>query len=428
MHESRTGSRGVSRRRVLLATATTGGLALAGCLGDGDDSPADGDEAPENGDDSSENGDSNGDDDLGENGDSGEEEQRPVSGTTIEALAPLDEVIHEYMDQSEIGAGALAVVHDGDVLAERGFGWGDRERTEVVDPDAVYRIGSLSKRFADDAVGRLLETEDLSLDDRVHQYVTVDPPDGLADERFEDVTVRHLLNHEGGWDRFQHANPLFDPLVVRDEFGLDRPPERDDFIRWMLDNPLQFDPGERVEYSNLGYVLLGHVVESVAGQSYQSVLEETVLDSPDIGTVELGRTRPENRHPDEIWYDDREQCPNVFDPNGEGSCADVGMVVEAFEGAGGHVADALSLARVFEALNHVWLDPSLVANADEVGWHEGPPEGPYLGSTRGALAYAGRPTPQTTVVVLLNGRDLDASRWNELAVELAAAYEEVEWP
>lgn len=425
MDESRTQSWGVSRRRVLLATATTGGIALAGCLGDGDDPPADGDEAPENGD-------SNGDEDSGENGDdepegSSGEEQRPVSGTSIDALAPLEAVIHEYMDRSDIGAGALAVVHDGEVLAERGFGRGDRDPAEpaLLDPGAVYRIGSLSKRFTDDAVGRLLEAGEFSLDDRVHQHVTVDPPDGLADERFEDVTVRHLLNHEGGWNRFQHANPLFDPLVVRDEFGLDRPPERDDFIRWMLDNPLQFDPGERVEYSNLGYVLLGHVVESVAGQSYQSVLAETLLDSPDIETVELGRTRPENRHPDEIWYDDREQCPDVFDPNGEGSCADVGMVVEAFEGAGGHVADPTSLAWAFEALEHTYISPNL---GEDVGWREGPPEGPYIGSTFGSFAYARRPTPETTVVALFNGRHLNPEVRQSIILELEDAYEEVAWP
>ena len=425
MDESRIQSRGVSRRRVLLATATTGGLALAGCLGDGDNPPADGDEAPENGDDSSENDDSNGDDDPGENGDSGEEEQRPVTGTSIDALAPLEEVIHGYMNRSDIGAGALAVVHDGEVLAERGFGWGDRERTEVVDRGAVYRIGSLSKRFTDDAVGRLLEAGELSLADPVHQHVTVDPPDGLADERFEDVTVRHLLHHEGGWDRFQHANPLFDPLVVRDEFGLGGPPERDDFIRWMLDNPLQFDPGDRVEYSNLGYVLLGHVVESVAGQSYQSLLEETVLDSPDIETVELGRTRPENRHPDEIWYDDREECPDAFDPNGEGSCADVGMVVEAFEGAGGHVADPTSLAWAFEALEHTYISPNL---GEDVGRRDGPPEGPYFGSTFGSLAYARRPTPETTVVALFNGRHLNPAVRQSIILEMETAYEEVAWP
>jgi len=409
MRETPDGSRRVSRRRVLLATAATGNVVLAGCLGDDSANDAPGDDPDDDDDD-----------------DPPEEPSRPVSGTTADALAPLEAAMHEYMDGSEIGAGALVVVHEGDVLVERGFGWADRERTETVDPDGVYRIGSLSKRFTDDAVGRLVEAGDLSLDDRVHPLVAVDPPNGtLADERFEDVTVRHLLNHEGGWDRFQHANPLFDPLVVSDRFGLGRRPERDDFIRWVLDTPLQFGPGERVAYSNLGYLLLGDVIESATGRSYQSFLAETLLDGPGIETVEIGRTRPANRHPDEVWYDDREQCEDVFDPNGEGSCAAVGMVVEAFEAAGGHVADAVSLAWAFEAVDHTYISPNL---GEDVGWRDGPPEGPYVGSTYGSYAYARRPTPETTVVALFNGRHLDPDVRQSIIFELEAAYEEVTWP
>lgn len=415
MSESPQSFRRGSRRRLLLSVATTGSVLLAGCLSN---------------DDSSESSDDQSDSDDSPPGNDGteesEEQQRPVSGTTTNGLVQLENAVHEYMNHSDIEAGALAVIHDGDVLAERGFGWADRQQTEEVEPDAVYRIGSLSKLFTNDVIGRLVESNDLSLDQKVLPLLTVEPPGGtLEDDRFEEVTVRHLLNHEGGWDRFQHDNPLFDPLVVSEALELDRPPERDDFIKWMLDTPLQFEPGDRVEYSNLGYVLLGHVIESVTGQSYQSVLEEMLLDNGRIDTVEIGRSRPENRHSDEIWYDDREQCPNVFDPNGEGSCADVGVIVEAFEAAGGHVADARSLAWALTAIEHVWISPDL---GEDVGWHDGPPEGPYLGSLYGSMAYMRRPTPETTVVAVFNGRHMDPDIQQSILFDMEEAYEKIEWP
>lgn len=405
------------RRHVLRTVGVSASLLLAGCLdndGETETEQADADEESDS---------NRADEDDTEQEPNGGTEQLPTSGGPVEGLEPLEEVVREYMAESDIGAGALAVHSDGELVLERGFGWVSPDRTEPVKPDAVYRIGSLSKQFTDDAIGRLVEAGDLALDDPVFPLLEVEPPDGeLADDRFEAVTVRHLLNHQGGWDRFQHANPLFDPLVVVDALGLDRPPERDDFLRWMLDTPLQFAPGTQTVYSNLGYVLLGHVIESVTGQTYQSYIEETLL--ADAPSVELGETRPEHRHPDEVWYDDREQCPNVFD-SGEGSCADVGMVVSAFEAAGGHVARPRDLIVAREAIDHVWIDPTL---GEDIGWREGPPEGPYLGSLFGSYAYAARPQDDTHVVALFNGRHRNPEIQQSIAFEMAEAYQEVSWP
>lgn len=413
--ESSNQTHSLPRRRFLQATLTSGAIITAGCLGG--DGSNNGDETTDDDTDSNDEGNnSSGDDGDGD---------RPVTGKPVAKFEPLDEAMHRYMDDLDLGAGVLAVMQDGGVVYERGFGWGDAEKTRAVEPDTLFRIGSISKVFTDDAIGRLVDAGDIALSDEVYPLLEVDPPDGgLADDRFEDVTVEHLLNHQGGWDRSHHSNPLFDPLVVREALDLSEPPGRDDVIRYMLGEPLQFDPGDRTVYSNVGYLLLGHVIESVTGTAYQEYLETTLFADAGVADISLGQTRPENRPDEEIWYDDREQCSDVFDPNGEGSCADVGLVVESFDAAGGHVARSSSLLAVLDTIEHVWLDPSMAPQPDEQGWRDTLPSGPLFGSLYGSWTYVERRPGDRTVVAMFNGRHPLVEPSTAIAEEMDAAFDE----
>lgn len=389
------------RRQLLRTGAGAGTVLLAGCLGtegEGDDDSTDG----------------------GEDADSSGDE-RPVTGEAIPELEAVDEAVLEYVDDLDLGAGAVAIARDGEVVFERGYGWGDPDRSQPADPDAFYRIGSISKLFTGEAVLRLVDDEDLALADEVYPLLEIEPPDGdLADERFRDVIVEHLLNHTGGWDRFEGPNPLYEPLEVMDALDLEAPPDDEDVIRYMIDQPLQFDPGTDQEYSNLGYVLLAQVVENVAGEPYQDHLERVLFEPADIEGIEPGRTRPAERPDDEIWYESDEECPDAFDGGDPVSCADGGFVLEAFEGAGEHVARARSLVAAVDELEWLWTDGQV---------HESPAAIVYNGSHPGSFAYTERRPDGVTIAALFNGRHPMIESSAAIRQELTAALEGVdEWP
>lgn len=407
----------IDRRTLLRAGLTTGAVTLAGCLG-GDDgeSPtatATPTETPTRTNTPTET-------------PTQPVYEIPVTGEAVPELRPLDEATTEYMTELDYGAGSLALYRGGEMELVRGYGWGDRERTEPVDPEAMFRIGSISKLFTADAVLRLVEAGELALADEFYPLLSVDPPGGEpADERIREITVEQLLNHAGGWNRFEHANPLFNPLVVVESLGLDGAPERDDFVRYVLDQPLQFDPGTDSVYSNIGYVMLSLVVEGVTGDSFESVVSENLFEPADATEIHLGSTRPEDRRPAEIWYDDSEQCENVYTQDGSAACADYGMVLSAFSGAGGFVARASDLARALDELRWFWLDGQRYESLDWVFDETDLSTIPWFGSVYDSFAYAGR-RPDGWVVALFNDRGSRAEQRRQIRAQLDGAFSTID--
>lgn len=352
----------------------------------------------------------------------------PTSGEYVPELQALDEATIDYMTDLDIKAGALAVRREGETVLERGYGYDDRDQTEALPSDSMFRIGSITKLFTQDAILRLVDSGDLALDDDFYSLLDVDPPGGEpADDRIRFVTVEQLLNHTGGWDRFQHENPLFRPLVVTEELGLDGPPERDDFVRYMLDQPLQFDPGTASVYSNIGYVMLSLVVESVTGNSYESVVSKNLFEPAGAGDIHLGATRPENRHPDEVWYDSSETCPNVYtqDSSSSVACADYGIVLSAFSGAGGFVARGPDLARALEQLEWYWVEGEAHQSIAWLYEEADVPTLPWFGSVYDSFAYAGR-RPEGWVVALFNDRSLQPTIRRQIWSQLDDALEGID--
>jgi CubicO group peptidase (beta-lactamase class C family) len=355
----------------------------------------------------------------------------PTSGEYRPALQALDEATIEYMTEREYGAGSLALYRDDEIVFQRGYGWADEDQTDPLSPDPIFRIASITKWFTDDAVLRLVEEDELALDDTIYEFIDVEPPERYPlDSRIYDITVEHLLSHEGGWDRRQHENPLFNPMVVVEEFDLGRVPERDDFVRYMLDQPMQFDPGTNSVYSNIGYVFLSLVVESVTGDTLESVFSQNLFEPAGATDIQLGATRPDERHPDEVWYDDSERCPNVYEqnPNTSSACADYGLNISAFSGAGGFVARASDLARALDEIEWWWEDGQQYESIAELSDDVDARSVPLIGSLNDSFALASW-RPDTWVVSLFNDRTLDNEENAQIWVALDDALEGIEgWP
>jgi N-acyl-D-amino-acid deacylase len=284
-------------------------------------------------------------------------ESVPSTGKTHPQLAPFDRMMRDFLGKYPLPGAALAVAHHGQVVYERGFGYADVEKEELVRPDALFRIASISKPLTAVAILQLVEKGKLKLSDHVFDVLDLKPsraPDAAFDERWRKVTILHLLHHAGGWDRSKAFDPMFHSPAICKELNLEPPAGPEAIIRYMLREPLQFDPGERYVYSNFGYCLLGRVVAKVSGQSYEDYVRQQVLAPLGIRTMRIGHTLLRERAPGEVHYytPKNQTAPAILGPDlGKPVPIPYGAwYLEAMDSHGGWIASAGDLVRFAAAL------------------------------------------------------------------------------
>jgi len=204
-----------------------------------------------------------------------------------------------FIADQQLPGAQLAVSKDQRLMYARGFGLADRQQLRAVQPTDLFRIASVSKPITAVAILQLVERRAISLETNVWQQLGLAAP---ADARWKRVTIRHLLQHTGGWDREMSFDPMFEVNRIAKAFKLARPATPQEVIDFMLTQPLDFDPGGRHVYSNFGYCVLGRVIERVAGDGYEQYVQQHVLGPLDIRRMRLGRTAIAQRAPSEVTY------------------------------------------------------------------------------------------------------------------------------
>jgi len=276
----------------------------------------------------------------------------PVTGDAVPALAGVDAAMTKFVEDNAVPGVALAVSHQGGLIYSRGFGYSDREQKEVVTPDALFRIASVSKPLTGVAVVKLAEMGKLDLDAPAFAFLGLAlPKDG--DARLNKVTIRHLLHHTGGWDRSKSFDPMFRPREIAKEQEVATPAGPDAVIAYMLKRPLDHDPGATYAYSNFGYCILGRVIEKASGVGYEAFVKKHVLEPAGAKGVRLGRSLLENRAPGEVRYYARgdRKSGSVFGEGGRVPVGYGGWNLEAMDAHGGWLASAPDLVRFADALD-----------------------------------------------------------------------------
>jgi CubicO group peptidase (beta-lactamase class C family) len=292
----------------------------------------------------------------------------PRTGRTEGKLLALDELMTSFLTGQKIPGGALAVAKDGKLVYARGFGWADRDAKAPVQPDSLFRIASISKPITAVAILQLVDAGKIKLDDPAFALLKLHPhlPDGAkVDPRLKTVTVRHLLQHAGGWDRDKSGDPMFRSVKTAEALNVPPPATAEHVIRYMMGRPLDFDPGERMLYSNFGYCVLGRVIEAVSGTTYERYVQEKVLAPLGIRSMRIGRSLAENRAPGEVKYytPDAATAPCIFpDKRGKRVPVQYGRFhVEAADAHGGWLASAVDLVRFAAAFDKPDACPVLSA-------------------------------------------------------------------
>ncbi|MCS6816502.1 MAG: serine hydrolase [Blastocatellia bacterium] len=171
-------------------------------------------------------------------------------------------------------SGAILVAREGKVIVSKGYGWANLEHEVPNTPQTKFRLGSITKQFTAMAILMLEERGRLSVHDPVCRYVPNCP------EAWREITIHHLLTHTSGIPNFTN----FPEYVKTQCLGEPAPPAST--LDRFRDKPLDFRPGERASYSNSGYIVLGYIIEKVAGEPYEAFLRKNIFEP--LGMVNTG--------------------------------------------------------------------------------------------------------------------------------------------
>ena len=183
-----------------------------------------------------------------------------------EIASDLDAIAASFYPAAEPGA-AVLVMKDRQVLLRKGYGLADLEQAIPIEPDMVFRIGSVTKQFTAAAILLLEQEGKLSVEDDLRKHLP-DYPDLPQGGRT--ITIAHLLTHTSGIRSYTDMQDF--GKKMRDDMSVD------EVIALFRDEPLGFEPGEKYAYNNSGYVLLGAIIEKASGKTYEAYLREKIFE------------------------------------------------------------------------------------------------------------------------------------------------------
>ena len=350
--------------------------------------------------------------------------QLSKTGRAISSLSAFDTAMQNVMIANDISAGVLAVSRDGVIVYQRGFGskgsiWG----TIAVPENTPMRIASCEKPITAAAIRDLINagafdwnTPLFNLGQTVPGVLNITPFGQLGDSRLRNVTIDNAFDHRGGWSRAiaPIGDPQFAAEEIADAMNIASPPGRDNTIRYMLGQPLDFAPGTNACmnssgnfsycYSNFGYMCLGRVIETASGQSYLSFIRSNILTpSMWVPSTEIftGRTFGANQNIREPYYDGSGFCSSVFDSvSGPLDCPYGHWEQEVMIGHGNLVMSAAPML--------VYMDNYRVAVGGNSGTRfteNATRGGVHNGSLDGTNSSMWQRSDGISIVVLMNSRE-----------------------
>ena len=174
----------------------------------------------------------------------------------------MDEVVQSYV-RNKTFMGTVLVARGGDIILNKGYGSANLEWNVPNTPATKFRLGSITKQFTAASILLLAERGKLALEDPIKKYMADAPA------AWDKITIFNLLTHTSGIPNFTSlpeykSLQLFETPVAKT-------------IATVRDKPLDFVPGEKMSYSNSGYLVLGYVIESVTGGSYEKFVTDNIF-------------------------------------------------------------------------------------------------------------------------------------------------------
>lgn len=183
------------------------------------------------------------------------------------------QTINQHIDEAELKglSGYVLVIVESKVIISRGIGKQSFELNQDNKADTIFDIGSNTKQFTATAIMKLAEEGLLSVNQPLSDFFESIPPEKSK------ITIHHLLTHSAGFK--ESLGRDFETLTKKD------------FLQNSLNTPLEFNPGERYQYSNIGYSMLAAIIEEVSGLSYEAYVNKKLFKP--VGMTQTGYLLPQ---------------------------------------------------------------------------------------------------------------------------------------
>ncbi|MBY0123792.1 serine hydrolase [Bacillus sp. S/N-304-OC-R1] len=232
--------------------------------------------------------------------------------------ADLEKFVQNKMNKTNVPGVSIAIIKDNKVDRYISYGYANIAEGKKVNQDTVFQIASLSKVVTATAIMQLYEKEKLNLDDDINKYL----PFSVTNPNFpnEPITIKMLLDHTSGiqdnWD-------VIDSLYTIDSGGGDSKISIGEFSKEYLGvsgkwysaekNFTENKPGATFDYSNVGFGLLGYIVEQVSDMPFNQYTKNNIF-------LPLGMSETEWLHKDVTTenfaspYDNQKELPRYSFP------------------------------------------------------------------------------------------------------------------
>lgn len=187
---------------------------------------------------------------------------------TQEQTDAIDAIVEGMMAELGVPGTALGIVQDGELVYGKGYGVTEIGTDNPVTPQTIFNTASVAKTLSATAIMQLVEQGKVNLDEPVTTYL---PYFKMADERSQNLTVRHVMTHRTGLPEFDWTAPGFYDNPDNEDGALER------FIRSLSDDVLSSAPGEEFAYGTLNYAVLGEIIANASGESYTDYIRNHIL-------------------------------------------------------------------------------------------------------------------------------------------------------
>jgi CubicO group peptidase (beta-lactamase class C family) len=189
-----------------------------------------------------------------------------ATGSTAQdaITAKVDKIFSEWNTTGSPGC-AVAVIKDGHIIYERGYGMANLELGIAITPQFVFDIGSVSKQITAMSILLLAQDHKLSLDDDIRKYLPEIPDYGST------ITIRHMLHHTSG---LRNYDDLFDVEGIPEA---DLTTDRDAMELIVRQKGVNFKPGEEFLYSDTNFFLMSMIVKRITGQSLRQFAQDRIF-------------------------------------------------------------------------------------------------------------------------------------------------------
>jgi CubicO group peptidase (beta-lactamase class C family) len=185
------------------------------------------------------------------------------SGISAKQIEEINTLVQKLAENDKF-SGTVLIAKDQHVVYSKAIGMADKSKSNPVNLDTKFNLASMNKMFTSIAIAQLVEQKKLKFSDKIVQVLPI-----LSKKIYGEITVHHLLTHTAGTGDIFRNPKFWDAKDTAKSIST--------YVSIGIDDPVRSKPGEKFEYSNYGYILLGAIIEKVSGTSYYDYVKRTFL-------------------------------------------------------------------------------------------------------------------------------------------------------